>query len=81
VKKKQAEIIIDQVQSADKETARAAVARGVKEAQEKWIESALITEALALEIINIARLSQTESRIAAQLRAIALSLDTKVNLH
>ena len=81
MKKKQAEIIIDQVQSADKETARAAVARGVKEAQAKWIESALITEALALEIINIARLSQTESRIAAQLRTIALSLDTKVNLH
>ena len=81
MKKKQAEILISQVQSADKEASRAAVGRGVKEAQEKWIESALITEALTLEIINIARLSQTESRIAAQLRAIATSLDTKGNLH
>ena len=79
--KKQTLEVIDEVVEADRKIAREAIATGVKQAQDQWIESTLIAEALALEIIKVSRSSRSESAIAAHLRAIAISLESKKNLH
>lgn len=79
--KKETQELIEQVQTADREIARDAVSKGVSDAQEQWIEASLIVEALAHEIINITRTSQTGPKIAAQLRKIAASLEAKPDLH
>ena len=79
--KKQTLEVIDEVVDGDRKIAREAVATGVKQAQDQWIESALIAEALALEIIKVSRSSLSEDAIAAHLRAIAIALESKKNLH
>ena len=79
--KKQTLEVIDEVVEADRKIAREAIATGVRQAQDQWIESTLIAEALALEIIKVSRSSLHESAIAAHLRAIAISLESKKNLH
>jgi len=57
------------------------VANGVRQAQDQWVESNLIVEALALEIVKVSRSSLSENAIADHLRAIAISLESKKNLH
>ena len=79
--KKQTLEVIDEVVEGDRKIAREAVAIGVRQAQDQWIESTLIAEALALEIIKVSRSSLSENAIAANLRAIAISLESKQNLH
>ena len=79
--KKQTLEVIDEVVDGDRKIAREAIATGVRQAQDQWIESTLIAEALALEIINVSQSSLSENAIAAHLRAIAISLESKKNLH
>ena len=79
--KKQTLEVIDEVVEGDRKIAREAVATGVRHAQDQWIESTLIAEALALEIIKVSRSSLSENAIAAHRRAIAISLESKQNLH
>ena len=79
--KKQTLEVIDQVIEGDRKIAREAVADGVRQAQDQWVESALIAEALALEIIKVSQSNLSENAIAAHLRAIAKSLESKKNLH
>ena len=79
--KKQTLEVIDEVVEGDRKIAREAVATGVRQAQDQWIESTLIAEALAFEIIKVSRSSLSENAIAAHLRAIAISLESKQNLH
>ena len=73
--------VIDEVIDGDRKIATEAVASGVKKAQDQWVESALIVEALAIEIIKVSRSSLSDNAIAAQLRAIAISLESRKNLH
>ena len=79
--KKQTIAVIHEVVEGDRKIAREAVADGVRQAQDQWVESNLIVEALALEIIKISRSSLSENAIAAHLRAVATSLESKKNLH
>ena len=79
--KKQTLEVIDEVVEGDRKIAREAVATGVRQAQDQWIESTLIAEALALEIIKVSRSSLSENAIAAHLRAIAISLESEKKLH
>ena len=79
--KKQTLEVIDEVVEADRKIAREAIATGVRQAQDQWIESNLIAEALALEIIKVSRSSLSEGAIAAHLRAIAISLESEKSLH
>ena len=79
--KKQTLEVIDEVVEGDRKIAREAVANGVRQAQDQWVESNLIVEALALEIIKISRSNLSENAIAAHLRAIAISLESNKNLH
>ena len=73
--------MIDRVQKEDRAIAQEAISKGVIEAQEKWIEAALIEEALAMEIANIARATQSGADVAARLRALAILIETQVDLH
>ena len=79
--KKQTLDVIDEVVEADRKIAREAIATGVRQAQDQWIESTLIAEALALEIIKVSRSSLSESAIATHLHAIAISLESENSLH
>ena len=79
--KKQTLEVIDEVVEGDRKIAREAVANGVRQAQDQSVESNLIAEALALEIVKISRSSLSENAIADHLRAIAISLESKRNLH
>jgi len=79
--KKQTIAVIHEVVEGDRKIAREAVADGVRQAQDQWVESNLIVEALALEIIKISRSNLSENAIAAHLRAIAISLESNKNLH
>ena len=77
--KKQTLEVMEEV--VDRKIAREAIANGVRHAQDQWIESTLIAEALALEIIKVSRSNLSENAIAAHLRAVATSLESKKNLH
>ena len=79
--KKQSLEVIDEVVEADRKIAREAIATGVRQAQDQWIESTLIAEELALEIIKVSRSSLSESAIAVHPRAIAISLESDKSLH
>ena len=79
--KKQTLQVMDEVIEGDRKIAREAVANGVRQAQDQWVESNLIAEALALEIVKISRSSLSENVIADHLRAIAISLESNKNLH
>ena len=79
--KKQTLEVIDEVVEGDRKIAREAVANGVRQAQDQWVESNLIVEALALEIVKVSRSSLSENAIADHSRAIAISLESKKNLH
>ena len=47
--KKSTEQLIYQVRSEDRKVAHEAIANGVRESQERWIEAGLIAEALTAE--------------------------------
>ena len=79
--KKRTIAVIDEVVEGDRKIAREAVADGVRQAQDQWVESNLIAEALALDIIKVSSSNLSENAIAAHLRAIAKSLESKKNLH
>ena len=79
--KKQTLEVIDEVVEGDRKIAREAVANGVRQAQDQWVESNLIAEALALEIVKVSRSSLSENAIADHLRAIAISLESEKSLH
>ena len=79
--KKQTLEVMDEVIEGDRKIAREAVANGVRQAQDQWVESNLIAEALALEIVKISRSSLSDNAIADHLRAIAISLESNKNLH
>ena len=79
--KRQTLEVIDEVVEGDRKIAREAVANGVRQAQDQWVESNLIAEALALEIVKVSRSSLSDNAIADHLRAIAISLESKTNLH
>jgi len=79
--KKQTLEVIDEVVEGNRKIAREAITNGVRHAQDQWVESTLIAEALALEIIKLSRSSLSENAIAAHLRVVATSLESKKNLH
>lgn len=73
--------LISQVNASDRDKARQAIHGGVQMAEANWIEAPLIAEALAQELIALARTSQRNSSIAAYLRELADVLDTQRDLH
>ena len=66
---------------ADRKTANEAIAKGVREAQNQWIEAGLIAEVLAAELVKVAQNSQSGAAIAAGLRSIAGRIESENNLH
>lgn len=79
--KKNTNQTISDVRSADLRVAEEAIAKGVREAQGRWVEAGLIAEALTAELITIARTNGSEPQIAAFLRAIASGLESARNVH
>ena len=73
--------LIANVSSSDREAAREAIAKGVQSAQGQWIEAHLIAEALAVELITVAEVSQNGRRIAAYLRELAEAVEDRSGLH
>ena len=73
--------LIAEVNASDREQARRAIAGGVKVAQDQWIEARLIVEALALELMAVAELSCSGADVAAHLRALARTLETRADWH
>ncbi|MDG1125647.1 MAG: hypothetical protein P8N73_12285 [Pseudomonadales bacterium] len=73
--------LVEEVRNADKEIARELINSGVRDAQSKWIEAHLITEALALEIIDIVRTTRDDRKVADLLRALASSIDKTSAFH
>ena len=63
--KKNTKLMIRDVRAADRRVAEEAIAKGVQESQERWIEAGLIAEAL----------------IAAYLRSIASRIESEHNVH
>lgn len=72
---------IAEVNAADREAAREAIANGVQSAQAKWIEAPLIAEALALELISVAQTNRSSTTIAAYLRELAEAIEAHQNYH
>ena len=79
--KKSTEQLIDQVRSEDRKVAHEAIANGVRESQERWIEAGLIAEALTAELVKIAHTSCSKRQIAALLQSIADDLTSEPNVH
>ena len=76
-----AEELIAEVDSADRETARLAIARGVREAEAQWVGAHLIAEALAIELAQMAKGPADRNRIASYLRDLADELEADLNVH
>ena len=72
---------IAEVEASDRAAARKAVAQGVQTAQEQWIEAPLIAEALALELMSVARINHSNGMIAAYLRELADALEAQSDYH
>ena len=79
--KKSTEQLIDQVRSEDRKVAHEAIANGVRESQERWIEAGLIAEALTAELVKIAYTCRSKRQIAALLQSIADDLTSEPNMH
>lgn len=73
--------LLEEVVATDRKFARTAVNNGVRTAQQRWIEAPLIAEALTLELVDLAQISQSAGQIAEQLRAIASAIETQNPLH
>ena len=74
------EIIAD-VDSLDREAARLAVSAGVEDAKKQWVPVEYIAEALALELTTIAENTLGNKGAANYLRALAQHLDEHKDLH
>ena len=72
---------ISELRSADLREAKKAIAKGVRESQERWIEAGLIAEALTAELVKIAQNSGSESQIATLLRTVAARLESEYKVH
>ncbi|MEL0048453.1 MAG: hypothetical protein VW867_07390 [Gammaproteobacteria bacterium] len=78
---KSTKALFDEAQAADRKTANEAIAKGVREAQNHWIEAGLIAGVLAAELVKVAQNSQSGAAIAAGLRSIAGRIESENNLH
>ena len=76
-----ADRLLAEVTDQDRARAREAIAAGVREAQEHWIETRLIAEALALELIALGRGSGTAGEVAAHLRSLAALVEAQEQYH
>ena len=75
--KKNTNQTINDVRSADLRVAEEAIAKGVQESQERWVEAGLIAQALTAELVKIAQNSGSKPQIATFLRLLhASSLST-----
>ena len=72
---------ISDVRSADLRVAEEAIAKGVREAQGRWVEAGLIAEALTAELVKIAQNSGSEPQIATFLRSVAARLESEYKVH
>jgi len=81
VAKKNTNQTINDVRSADLRVAEEAIAKGVQESQERWIEAGLIAQALIAELVKIAQNSGSKPQIATFLRALAAHLESEHNVH
>ena len=79
--KKNTDQTIRDVRSADLRVAEEAIAKGVRESQERWIEAGLIAEALTAELVKVAQNSGSESQIATFLRSVAARLESEYKVH
>ena len=79
--KKRTDQTIRDVRSADLRVAEEAIAKGVRESQERWIEAGLIAEALTAELVKVAQNSGSESQIATFLRSVAARLESEYKFH
>lgn len=79
--KKSTDQTIRDVRSADLRVAEEAIAKGVRESQERWIEAGLIAEALTAELVKVAQNSGSESQIATFLRSVAARLESEYKFH
>ena len=81
VAKKNTNQTISDVRSADLRVAEEAIAKGVMESQERWIEAGLIAEALTAELVKISQNSGSEPQIATFLRSVAALLESEYKVH
>ena len=79
--KKNTNQTISDVRSADLLVAEEAIAKGVRESQERWIEAGLIAEALTAELVKISQNSGSEPQIATFLRSVAARLESEYKVH
>ncbi len=78
---KKLETMIGQVRIADRERVRRLIGHGVQAAQEQWIESGLIGDALILEWIKVIQEHQSGKQVAEDLRALADRVDSQYPTH
>ena len=69
--------LIAKVNSSDRKDAHAAIAGGVRAAEEQWLDARFIAEALALQIVSIAERTGEGPAIARQLRAMADAIEAR----
>jgi hypothetical protein len=81
VAKKNTNQTISDVRFADLRVAEEAIAKGVRESQERWIEAGLIAEALTAELVKISQNSGSEQQIATFLRSVAARLESEYKVH
>ena len=79
--KKNTNQTISDVRLADFRVAEEAIAKGVRESQERWIEAGLIIEALTVELVKIAQNSGSEPQTATFLRSVAERLESEYKGH
>ena len=75
------EELISEVNASDRQQARAAIADGVRAAENQWLEARFIAEALALELMSVSRRADSPIEVAAHLRALADVLEAQVDVH
>ena len=72
---------IAKIKTSDRDAARKAVAQGVQDAKDKWIEAPLIVEALALELVSVAQTNHSSNKMAAYLRNLADAMEAQPSYH
>lgn len=73
--------LMDEANESDRAMAREAVADGVRSAEDLWIESHFILEALVAELVERVSETQSNQKIAIGLRKLADQLESKAELH
>ena len=79
--KKNANRATSELRSADLRAAEEAIAKAVRESEERWIEAGLIAEALTAELVKISQNSSSEPQIATFLRSVAARLESEYKVH